>query len=593
MIITHRQDPHSFYEPSQPKTKSIHWDINHLDVDEKVISAIAHYTFDKSGLTYFDTSEINIIQITDSWGKKLGYELSEPLNVKGSRLAITVPANKQVIIQYKTAPMAKGLQWMTPYLAGGQPLIYTQGEAINARSYIPCQDIPSIKFTMTSTIRTPKAVRGLIAAAECKGRSAPDADGFCTESYAMPYPIPSYLIAFAVGNFESRELSHRSRVWALPSMVDACAREFVDIEKLMLIGEELFGPYSFGRQDFLVLPTAFPYGGMENPCLSFLTATLITGDGSGIGTLAHEMAHAWTGNLITNANWDAFWLNEGWTVWAEQKIMEKYRGRHHALVHYKLLECEFNADCVGYRKNGLWDLTKLAPAANDVDPDDIFSRVPYFKGSLLLMTIEQAVGRTRFAAFVAKYIDTFKFQSIYTETFLDFIVQELGQDVFNLVRVREWVYEPGLPSNAPVVKSTLIAEVQKTALAVQVPANDNGWTTEQCQLYLELLPHDVLTRDFMAQLDQTLGLRFEANIEVRASFLVAAIEADYIEVLPRVAAFLRTQGRMKYLRPLYRALAQTPEGKEFGLSVFAEARAGYHPVAISTIENVFKEESVQ
>ncbi|MEO6536870.1 MAG: M1 family metallopeptidase [Candidatus Paceibacterota bacterium] len=588
MQIEHSQDPHSFYEPSQPKTTKLSWDITRLDIEAKELHGTATWEFDTSGETYFDTRALTILDIKDSSGNTIPFEVGTPEKVRGQRLSFVVPSDRVVIISYHTDPAASGLQWMDAALAGGQPLIYTQGEAINARSYIPCQDTPSIKFTTTYSVRVPQTVRGLMAAAEHVGRSEADNDGFCVETWNMPYPIPAYLIAFAVGNLESRDLSDRSRVWALPNMVDACAAEFKDIEKLMLIGEGLFGPYPFGRQDFLVLPPAFPYGGMENPCLSFLTPALIAGDGSGIGTLIHEMAHAWTGNLITNADWDAFWLNEGWTVWAEQRIMEVYRGRDEALLHYKLLEREFEIDCAAYQKSNELDFTKLSPAADNVDPDDIFSRVPYFKGSMLLMCIEEQVGRERFATFVASYINTFKFQSIYTETFLNFVIQELGQDVFDTVRVREWVYESGLPTNAPKIDSQRITEVQNAANTSQIPTHNHGWGTIELQLWLELLPRETLTADFMARTDAAFDLRYEPNIEVRWSFLVAAVEAGYDEVLPDVLAFLCSQGRMKYLKPLYRALAETPKGKEFALEVFAQAKDGYHPVAISMIENVLK-----
>ncbi|MDB5190364.1 MAG: hypothetical protein JWN49_690 [Parcubacteria group bacterium] len=583
-----KQDPHSFYSPDQPKVINLSWGIHELDTISKQLSATATWEFDTFGPTNFDTRELTIEAIVNSAGSSIPFELGEPEKVRGQRLSFVVPENKIVSITYKTAPTASGLQWMDAALAGGQPLVYTQGEAINARSYVPCQDTPSIKFTAKYSIRVPEALRGLIAAAEYNGRTGTDGQGYCIENWNMPYPIPAYLLAFAVGNLESRELSPRSQVWALPDMVDACAAEFKDIEKLMLIGEGLFGPYPFGRQDFLVLPPAFPYGGMENPCLSFLTPALITGDGSGIGTLIHEMAHAWTGNLVTNADWDAFWLNEGWTVWAEQRILEMYSSADEALVDYKLLESEFNSDCAAYKKNDQWEYTKLSPAADDIDPDDIFSRVAYFKGSLLLNALEEQVGRERFAKFVAKYIDTFKFTSIYVETFLNFVVAELGQEVFDTVRVREWVYEPGLPNNAPVLESPLITEVQKAAESSEIPSKDNVWSASMLQLWLELLPRESLTANFMARVDQALNLRNQANIEVRWSFLVAAVEAGYIEVLPDVEAFLNAQGRMKYLKPLYRALAETPEGKQFALEIFAKAKAGYHPVAISTIENVLK-----
>lgn len=592
MTFSDMRDPHSFYVPGQPRITHIEWFIDTFDFKRKVMTATANLTFDKSGYTNLDTRGLEIL---DVWGGDSPVEssLDVPHAMLGTKLSVNVPEGKVVSIEYSTSPEASGIQWMDAKLGGGKPFVYTQGEAINARSYIPCQDTPSIKQTMHAHISTPKRfkLRSLVAASEHVSRALCNNKTY-DEEWDMPYPIPSYLIAFAIGGLESREVSHRSRVWALPDVVDAAAEEFKDIERLMQIGEDLFGPYPFGRYDMLVLPPAFPYGGMEHPCLSYLTPALITGDGSGIGTLAHELAHSWTGNLVTNWNWDAFCLNEGPTVWAENRILEVYWGFDAAQVHNKLLEREFEIDCASCRKRNEWYLTKLAPGADDVDPDSIFSRVPYFKGERLLTTIEQYVGRERFDEFMRAWLDIYAFKSATIEMFIGALTGYFGQEVVDHLRIHEWFYEPGLPDNSPAITSPLIDVVEKAANELRIPANDEGWSTEQRQLYLELLPRP-LSREFIIALDEALDLRSEPNIEVRWSYLVAALDADHggiwPDILPDVDVFLHTQGRMKYLKPLYNALAATPKGLAFAHKVFKTAKKNYHPVATKMVNAVLQE----
>jgi len=549
---------------------------------------MVHHTFNKAGETSLDTRDLKIKRVYGLGTLNIEFTLGDPDPLLGSRLTFVVPDDLVVMIEYTTSPEARGIQWMSAELAGGKPFAYTQGEAINARTYIPCQDTPSVKFTFAASITVPSDLRGLIAASDFSGRRVNEA--YAVEDWDMPYPIPSYLIAFAVGDLVSMDISDRSRVWAQPNMIEKAAAEFGDISKLMAAGEKLFGEYPFGRYDMLVMPAAFPYGGMENPCLSFLTPALITGDGSGISTVAHELAHSWTGNLVTNADWDAFWLNEGWTVWAEDRIVEEVYGRDTAMLGRKLLEREFVCDCAHFKRAGEYFLTKLAHGHNSVDPDDVFSRVPYFKGAQFLTLIENTVGRKRFDQFARSYISRFKYQSIRTQEFLAFVAEDLGQAVLDTVRADEWVYGEGLPDNAPSIDSDLIGPVENLALSHRVPASGTAWNVPQLQLYLELLPRPV-PRDVVVNLDSVFGFRSMRNTEVRWSFLVLAIQSGYMEVLDHVEALLRSQGRMKYLKPLYGALAETSEGLEIAERIFNEARSGYHPVAISVIEKVLSRAS--
>jgi len=577
----HSNDPHSFYQAGQPKIEKIFWLIM-PDFDVQQVTGTARYEFDKPGETALDTRGLAIQRIYGDDGVDIPFMLDEPDSLLGSRLSFSVPDDLEVMITYTTSPEAHGIQWMSRELAGGHPFVYTQGEAINARTYIPCQDTPSVKFTFGAQVIVPLELRGLIAAAHHAGRR--ENGVFATEDWEMPFPITSYLIAFAIGDLVSEELSDRTRVWAQPHMLEKAANEFRDIPKLMDAGERLFGDYPFGRYDVLVMPDAFPYGGMENPCLSFLTPALVAGDGSGISTVAHELAHSWTGNLVTNANWDSFWLNEGWTVWAEDRIVEEVYGVDVAMLGRKLLELEFQDDLRYFEKSGQMRFTALCPDTSGVDPDDVFSRVPYFKGAQLLTLLEQTVGRARFDAFALRYIDTFKYQSIDTETFLDFAEAELGKEILDLVRVEEWVYGTGYPKNAPAIQSKLIESVEYLALAAQAPASGTPWSALQLQLYLELLPSTV-SQEFVIRLDSVFGFSSMQNTEVHWSFLVRAVKAGHLELLPKVEIFLRSKGRMKYLKPLFAALAETDEGRTHAERIFADARSSYHPVAVRAVES--------
>lgn len=578
-----KSDPHSFYEQGQPKIEGLVWAFE-LDFAAQVLTGSVRYVFDAPGETYLDTRDLTINSVSTQGGNDIPYELGDIEELRGARLSFDVPDDHVVIIEYTTDPGAHGIQWMSPEIAGGKPFVYTQGEAINARTYIPCQDTPSVKFTMEARVTVPEGIRGLVAAAEYKGRT-PDNDNVI-ETWAMEFPVPSYLIAFAVGDVVEAPISLRSSIWAQPHMLERAVDEFNDLPRLIEAGERLFGPYPFGRYSILVMPDAFPYGGMENPCLSFLTPALVAGDGSGISTVAHELAHSWTGNLVTNADWSSFWLNEGWTVWAEDRIIEAVYGRDTAMLGRKLLEREFEEDLAYFKRRDQMQYTALAPDVSDIDPDDVFSRVPYFKGAQFLTLIEETVGRERFDAFALSYISAYGYESIDTRTFLDYLRAELGDEVFKAVRAREWVYHSGYPDNAPAIVSSLVDEVEEAANKLFIPHKGMSWTKPQWQLYLELLPEQGLF-DQLKLIDYSWSLSKDPNLEVRWSFLVRAVKAGLYDVYAKeVEELLRTQGRMKYLKPLYGALCEAPEGHLEAQRIFTDAMKTYHPVAVAAVERV-------
>ena len=455
-----RRDPHSYTDFEQGRVQSMDLDLK-VDFSTSVITgrAVYHLASAASGPLDLDTRDLTVVRAIDSSGGDLKFGVAAPDPVLGSRLQIQLPAGAESFsLEFTTSPTASALQWLEPaQTAGGKhPYLFSQCQAIHARSVIPCQDSPLARFTFQAKITVPEALTVVMAAAP--GEVAAVAEpGFRTFAFEMPQSIPSYLFAFAVGNLVSRDLGPRSTVYTEPEMLEKSAWEFADVDKMLLSAEDIFGPYLWDRFDFLVMPPSFPYGGMENPRLTFLTPTLLAGDRSLVNVLAHALAHSWTGNLVTNATIDDFWLNEGFTVWAERRILEKSDG----------LEAKALSAAIG--RNGLMaamtsfgedsPFTKLKTDGSGKDPDEFYSLVPYEKGFLLVALMEKTVGREKFDAFVKKYISNFAFTSITTKEFEDFLEAELP-GVAEQVKAGQWIHEPGLPDNAPTFTSAPLKELQ-------------------------------------------------------------------------------------------------------------------------------------
>jgi len=585
------KNPHSHYKPGQPRVTHVHWEVD-VNFASRMLSCLAFVNFDGGGETNLDLRNLEITSITDEDDQPLPYHVSPTHPVLGECLTLTVPDGKpRVKIHYWTSPQASGLQWLTPGQTQGKrhPYLFSQGEPLHARSYLPCQDTPGVRFTFDAWLTVPEELRGLMAANKHVSQSIEN--GRMVEAWEMTKPIPSYLFTLAVGDIASRDITDRCRVYAEPELVDAAAAEFVDVDRMMVVAEKLFGPYEWGRFDLLMLPPSFPYGGMENPCLVFLTPTLVTGDRSMVSVVAHELAHAWTGNLITNATWGDFWLNEGWTNYAEWRICEELYGREAMMLQAALLRRELERDFRDLAERGMHQYTALAsyvPAT--LDPDDIFSRVPYCKGALFLMLIEQTVGRERFDGFIQKYIETFRFTSITTATFLDFVATELP-GVLEQVEAWRWVYGMGLPDNAPKIESPLITEVKKYAQNGGIPSRDEakGWSANQWLLYLELVPRDGIKPEFPEMLDREFTLSTKANADVRWAYFLLALEVGYAGANDKVESFLGKVGRLKYVQPLFRAMSKTREGLDWAHRIFERVKTGYHPIATAQVERILRE----
>ncbi|NVJ22610.1 MULTISPECIES: M1 family metallopeptidase [Myxococcus] len=576
-----RPDPHSYNDSTQPETETLDWKAR-VDFRTRRLHAEATLTLKEAsaGPLDLDTRELEILRVVDGNGRPLPYMLAPPEPILGSRLRVELPSGvRQLTVHYRTSPTASALQWLTPsQTAGGQhPFLYSQCQAIHARSVVPLQDTPRIRIRYRASLRVPKALKAVMAASFLRREEhGVEAE----EHYEMPQPVPPYLLAFAVGSLAPKELGPRSRVWAEPELLEDAAEEFSGVDDMLRAAESLFGPYDWERFDLLTMPPSFPYGGMENPRLTFLTPTLIAGDKSLVNVVAHELAHSWTGNLVTNASAEHFWLNEGFTVFAERRILEALAGPEVAALNAALGRRALEEAMHHFREHP--HLTALRTHLTGVDPDEAFSQIPYEKGYLFLRAMEDAVGRDAFDGFLRRYLATYRFRALTTEEFIAFTERELP-GVLAKVDADAYLQRPGIPAGAPSPRSSRLEELLR--LRGTVPSKDavKDWTPAEWQLFLEWLPSDT-PRDMFRQLDERFELTKSRNAEVLVAWLVAALRVGWEPAVGRTEAFLGEVGRMKYLKPLYGVLCSSREFKGLARSLFKKYSERYHPIARQGVE---------
>ncbi|WP_310395735.1 M1 family metallopeptidase [Hymenobacter sp.] len=511
-----------------------------------------------------------------------------PDAVLGQALRVALAADTTALrLRYRTAPTAAALQWLAPaQTAGTQPFLFTQSQAILARTWLPCQDSPGIRFTYEATVRVPAHLLALMSAENPQQRN-----GSGTYHFRMTRPIPAYLMALAVGDLAFAPLSGRTGVYAELPTLPGATHEFADLENMVAAAEQLYGSYRWERYDLLVLPPSFPFGGMENPMLTFVTPTILAGDRSLTSLVAHELAHSWSGNLVTNGTWNDFWLNEGFTVYFERRIMEHLYGQDYADM-LQVLGRE--ALCHTIEEIGATSSdTHLRLHLAGRDPDEGLTEIAYEKGCALLLTLEGLIGRPRLDAFIKAYFARFSFEAMDTATFLAYLRATLldrEPGLESQLRLADWVDGPGLPTNAPVVSSRRFAAVDHalaglesgTAADVLVPGATD-WSSHEWVHFLHGLP-PTLTAGQLADLDAAFGFTASGNAEILTAWFSHTVRAGYAAATPALENFLRHVGRRKFLVPLYRALLATPGGTSRARRIYAGARANYHSVATGTLD---------
>lgn len=551
-----------------------------------------------------DIRNLDLQAVRTPEGRALTYSLGaedptlgQPLTVRFDR-PLAAGETRRIVIAYATRPDAAALQWLTPaQTAGGRlPYLFSQGQAILTRTWVPTQDSPGIRQTFSARITAPDTLKVVMSADHLTPEGEPAGPGRRAWRFRMDNPVPPYLIAIGAGDVAFQAIDARTGVFTEPSKLAAAHRELVPTAGMVDAAEALYGPYIWGRYDLLVLPPSFPFGGMENPRLTFATPTIIAGDQSLVSLVAHELAHSWSGNLVTNATWDDFWLNEGFTVYFENRIMEAVYGRDRALQEQVL----------GW--NSLQDtLASLPPADTRLkldlagrDPDDGMTDVAYEKGAAFLRTIERLVGRERFDVWLRGYFERNAFRPMTTERFLEDIRTHLVRGDAALeaqLMMDAWIYQPGMPSNWVPPVSDAFAPVDAAAQAVfvagapvsTVPWGD--WNTQQRLRFLGWRPEglqpagDWLTPAQLTDLSATLDLPDEGNAEIVFAWLQIALQHRYDPAVPQAEAFLTGMGRRKFVLPLFRTLwAEDAWGRPLATRIYREARPLYHPVTTGSVD---------
>ena len=593
-------DEHSYAEPHKVAIDDLALDIA-VDFDTKTIGGTATYTLDwkdkAATQLLLDTRDLTIEKVegeaNGAW-TPLQFALAAKDPVLGSKLTIETPErNAKVRVTYKSSPEASGLQWLTPEMTEGKqlPFMFSQSQQVHARSWVPLQDTPQVRYTYSANVTSRPDVMVLMSA---DNDPAAVRDG--SYSFKMPQKIPSYLMAIAAGDLVFKPISERSGVWAEPAMVEKATKEFEDTEKMIVTTEGLYGPYAWGRYDMLVLPPSFPYGGMENPRLTFVTPTVVVGDKSLVSLIAHELAHSWSGNLVTFSSAKHGWLNEGFTSYVENRIVEALYGKEASSM-----ESTISRNAL---KKSIVDMPQATQAlavkpGTALDADDALSAVSYDKGAWFLQFLEERFGRENFDTFLRGYFDHFAFQSITTEQFLEYAKANLFDKYPNRVtdaEIQEWVYGPGIPASAPQVQSRGFSNTDTARIAwlgsgqLPNPQVTKEWVTQQWVHFIEGMG-DTLTHEQLAQLDQAYQFTGTANGEIAMRWYPLTIRSGYVDARPEIAKFIERVGRRKLILPIYEELVKTPDGLAFAQETFARAKPGYHPITTGSVEAVLAKAS--
>jgi leukotriene-A4 hydrolase len=586
-------DEHSYSKPELAVVKHLDLDIK-VDFDTQTISGKASWLIDnisKGNEIIFDENTLNITKVTlGDDEKETKFELGAAVEFHGKPLHITIePTTTKVNIYYSTTKEAVALQWLKPEQTADKkkPFFFSQGESVWSRTWIPCQDSPGIRFTYNAKVTVPKDLLAVMSAVNPQKKND---TGVYT--FKQDKAIPSYLMAIAVGDIEFQSIDNRTGVYAEPSMLKKSAWEFAELGKMVVAAEKLYGPYRWGRYDVLVLPPSFPYGGMENPNLTFLTPGVIAGDRSLTSLLAHELGHSWSGNLVTNATWDDIWLNEGFTTYVEHRIGEAIFGKKEFEMQNVITRKELVDNVAEYGDTS--PDTRLKVSLTGRNPDDGISMIPYVKGYAFLRVIENAVGREKFDVFIKNYFDAHAFKSITTEDFIKYYNENLikgDKALADKIKAEDWIYKPGIPSNITPVNSAdfdAIDKIQKSWRETGVKGlNQKITTTSEKQYFIDHLPTDITPKE-MEAIDAEFNFTKGGNFIIKRQWFVQAIIHQYKAANPAIEQFLVSISRTGSVMMLYKEMVKTPEGKVWAKQIFDKAKSGYHATTIQAVEGILK-----
>jgi len=586
-------DEHSYAKPELAVVKHLDLDIK-VDFDTQTISGKASWLIDnvsKGNEIIFDENTLNITKVTlGDDEKETKFELGKDVEFHGKPLHVTIePTTTKVNIYYSTTKEAVALQWLKPEQTADKkkPFLFSQGESVWSRTWIPCQDSPGVRFTYNAKVTVPKDLLAVMSAVNPQKKND---TGVYT--FKQDKAIPSYLMAIAVGDIEFQSIDNRTGVYAEPSMLKKSAWEFAELGKMVVAAEKLYGPYRWGRYDVLVLPPSFPYGGMENPNLTFLTPGVIAGDRSLTSLLAHELGHSWSGNLVTNATWDDIWLNEGFTTYVEHRIGEAIFGKKEFEMQNVITRKELVDNVAEYGETS--PDTRLKVSLTGRNPDDGISMIPYVKGYAFLRVIENAVGREKFDIFIKNYFDAHAFKSITTEDFIKYYNENLikgDKALADKIKAEDWIYKPGIPSNITPVSSAdfdAIDKIQKSWRETGLKGlSQKITTTSEKQYFIDHLPTDITPKE-MEAIDAEFNFTKGGNFIIKRQWFVQAIIHQYKAANPAIEQFLVSISRTGSVMMLYKEMVKTPEGKVWAKQVFDKAKSGYHATTIQAVEGILK-----
>ncbi len=595
--LTATPDPHSYANHEKILVEHISLNLT-ANFEKKILSGNATLdlkTLQPATVLQLDTRDLKIISVdgncSQGWSR-LNHKLATKDAILGSKLQILFGKNKhcnQVRIEYQTSPEASGLQWLDKNLTAAKkyPFMFSQSETLHGRSWIPMQDTPAIRVTYDATIHAPKSLRVLMSA-----NNDPEAKLSGSFKFEMNQAISPYLIAIAIGDVSYHRWTERTGVWAEPPVLAAAAEEFKDTEKMITITEKMYGEYPFEQYDLLILPPSFPFGGMENPRLSFITPTVIVGDKSLTSMISHELAHSWSGNLVTNASWGDLWLNEGITSYLENRIIEKIFDRSvaemEAVIAYQSLQKDLQV--LPLSEQSLYQGDKLD------DPDDAFTDIPYIKGQLFMFYLEKNFGRDNLDVFLKDYFDEFKFKTISTDQFIQCLTTNLLEkypdNPVKDANIQQWIFAPGLPDDAFIPSSGRLQKIDKAVvLWQQTPSqtqklNASNWSTQEWVYFLNNLPKKISLAN-ISQLDKAFSLSQTANAEISLAWFPIIIRNDYRPSFSFLQQYLLKIGRIRLIYPLYELLEKNHQQRIWSLQVYQMAKSGYHPLTVKLLDDLF------